>query len=187
MGSQRSADQEQIRIVDDAQLLQRFADGDRDALADFVRRWETPMLRIAYRIVGQVADAEEVRQTVLLRMVQNPARVAQTRNVAGWVRRCIMNEAITLLRKRERIRGEPLPPGVVCAPEHEVEDDVSSLLRDAMRTLDPNTRGMLSLRFDDRLTIREIAEVLKMPHTTVHSQLQSAIRALRIQLNSLSR
>ena len=141
------------------------------------------MLKIACRIVGQIADAEEVRQRVLLRIVQDPERVMEVRNAAAWLRRCVVNEAITSIRTRERQHCEPLSEMVGTTPNGTADDD-SRMLFDAMQTLDPPMRAMLSLRFDDGLTIREIADVLETPHTTIQSQLQSAVAVLRSRLNA---
>ncbi len=48
-----------------------------------------------------------------------------------------------------------------------------------MLQLEPEQRAILSLRFDEQLTIREIGSVLKQPHTTVQSKLRRAIEQLR--------
>ena len=53
---------------DNEELIQRLRQQDADAFVQIVRTFEQPMLRTAYRILGQQADAEEVRQTILLRI-----------------------------------------------------------------------------------------------------------------------
>ena len=47
-------------------------------------------------------------------------------------------------------------------------------------------RALLTLRFDEGLTIREIADVLETPHTTIQSRLQSTVRTLRARLGEFS-
>jgi hypothetical protein len=54
-------------IESDAELITRLQRGDRDAFTVLVRRWEGPLVRIAYRITGQMAEAEDIRQRVFLK------------------------------------------------------------------------------------------------------------------------
>jgi len=145
------------------------------------------MLRIAFRIVGQTADAEEVRQSVLLRLVQEPKRASGIRDVASWIRRCVVNEAIAHLRKARRRSYTTLDPQLASCPPSSPSDDLTLQIQSALSELEPRQRALLSLRFDEGLTIREIGDALQTPHTTIQSQLQSAISALRSRLNLLSR
>jgi len=52
-------------------------------------------------------------------------------------------------------------------------------LRNALEALEPEQRAILSLRFDEECTIREIGSILEQPHTTVQSKLDRAIARLR--------
>ena len=188
MDKVRSSQGEAVEMDDDAMLLRRFASGDRDALNQFVRRWESSMLRIAYRIVGQAADADEVRQTVLLRLVQNPTCLPQTGSTKAWIRRCVINESISWLRRRKRLRFVELHESheATAAPaataSHENEETVERV-RAVLEKMDPRDRALLALRFDEGLSLREIADALDTPHTTVHAQLKAAIRTVRMQLS----
>ncbi len=85
---------------DETTLARQFCLGDESAFAPLVHIWEHRLLTIAYRVVGNVHDAEEVRQNVLLKLVQSPNRLPESAHFAGWLRRCIVNEAITWLRRR---------------------------------------------------------------------------------------
>lgn len=67
-------DEEQRRI-------DRIRDRDATAFAELVVQYEQTMLRTAERIVGQHSDALEVRQTVLLRIWQQPEKLADARSI----------------------------------------------------------------------------------------------------------
>ena len=83
--------------------------GDNAAFTTLVRMWEQRLLTTAYRVVGDLSDAEEVRQTVLVKLAQSPQTLPNSSRFSGWLRRCVVNEAISLLRRRgaEANRREP--------------------------------------------------------------------------------
>ena len=176
----------QMRTSDesnDAELFQGFLSDDPQAKSDFIRRWEMPMYRIALRIVGQAADAEEVRQAVLLKMLQRPEVLPQPQRIATWIRRCVINESLTFLRKRLRFAHADL---VDCETNGTSVDrsDETVLLKSALEGFPPDARALLALRFDEGLTVRQIASIVNKPRSTVHAQLQSAIQSLRKKLIS---
>jgi len=167
----------------DADLFRAFLAGSRQAKCDFVRRWEAPMYRIAFRVVGQAADAEEVRQIVLLRMLQRPESLPKPQSIGAWIRRCVVNESLSLLRKRKRVSHTDDLETQQVASSEDCSDEAQQLC-EALERLPAETRALLALRFDEGLTVREIADVVNKPRSTVHAKLQNAIESLRKKLNS---
>ena len=175
----------------DCELLQQFIEGDRSAFAKLVRRWEAPLGRIAYRIVGDVAAAEDVQQIVFLRLLESYETLQNKNQVAAWLRRCTVNVAITELRRRNRHprTGESMvgnwtalvssdPSAALTASEE------TTRLQKALACLDCDQRALLSLRFDESLTFREIATIVGRPVSTVKSQVRTAIGRLRALLTA---
>jgi hypothetical protein len=70
-----------VLIESDAELVMRLQRGDRDAFTILVLQWEVPLLRIAYRITGQLAEAEDVRQRVFLKLLDIRARGFLVKNL----------------------------------------------------------------------------------------------------------
>ena len=92
-------------LASDAELITRLQSGNRDAFTILVRRWEGPMVRIAYRITGELAEAEDVRQQVLLKLLQAPGAVRRPEQFAAWLRRAVVNTALSALRRKRRREG----------------------------------------------------------------------------------
>jgi RNA polymerase sigma-70 factor, ECF subfamily len=176
-------------LEEQAKLVEQFCSGDRSALAALVRIWEHRLLTIAYRVVGNLQDAEEVRQAVLVKLVQLSTGLPDPSRFAGWMRRCVVNEAIDWLRRRsETHRTERFDDTIACRSSSPAQQAMAAerlqRLRQALRQLDPDLRALVSLRFDEGLTIREIAEVVEKPPMTVHSQITRAVGQLRQLLAS---
>ena len=173
-------------------LVEQFRLGDRAAFTSLVRMWEQRLLTMAYRVVGNLPDAEEVRQAVLIKLAQSPQLLPESSRFASWLRRCVVNEAISWLRRRsaEAIRMEPLDDTLArrspSPAERAIAAECSQQLQQALQQIDPDLRVLLSLRFDEGLSIRAIAEVMESPPMTVHSQITRAVGQLRQLLASNS-
>ncbi len=173
-----------------AKLVEQFRLGDREAFTALVRMWEQRLLTMAYRVVGNLPDAEEVRQTVLVKLAHSTQRLPDSSRFAGWLRRCVVNESISWLRRRsaEAIRTEPLDDTLArrspSPAERAIAAECSQQLQQALQQIDPDLRVLLSLRFDEGLSIRAIAEVMERPTMTVHSQITRAVAQLRQLLAS---
>jgi len=170
----------------DAELITRLQRGDRDAFTVLVRRWEGPLLRIAYRITGQLAEAEDVRQRVFLKLFEASGAVRRPEQFAAWIRRAAVNTALNAVRHNKRREGlnhllrerdatfDESQPG-----DPLVADEQARRLAGALGRLEPGARALLSLRFDEDLTFAEIAAVLDQPASTIKSRLAATVSRLR--------
>ena len=175
----------------DAQLVERVRHGDRCAFTALLRHWEQPVLRIAYRITGDLAEAEDVRQEVFLRLLGSPRALRRPQWFAAWMRRVTINTAISALRRRKRrkrlaarlrqMHSDPDVPAPWQA--HAAAEDVDRLAL-ALAELTPADRALLALRFDEALTFGEIGQALAKPASTVKSRYRRAIQRLRASLES---
>src|SRR5512147_1400588 len=66
------------------------------------------VFRAAYRITGNAGDAEDVLQTVFLRMVKRDPNAEPVGNVASFLHRAAVNAALDLVRSRQNVRNIPL-------------------------------------------------------------------------------
>ena len=123
------------------------------------------MFRAAYRITGNSSDAEDVLQTVFLRLARNEGS-AEIHNLAGYLHRSAVNASLDLLRKRKDAQMLPLDeePGHDQAVSVETAGRVTELrdwLRQALAQLNPRWAEMFVLRFVEDFSNREIAAMMK--------------------------
>jgi len=179
----------QNRILND-QCVEALRRGDKVVFARVVRAWESSMLQTAARILGSVTEAEEVRQIVLMRMVESPTKIPTADRFAPWIRRCVINESLRRVRRQKVERDYQRNATLSVTGKAESKDpatiaiqrDQITRLHQVMAILTPHQRALVSLRYDDGLTIREIAKVVQSAKTTVHKQLTEAIQLLRIHM-----
>ena len=91
---------------DQTRLVQQFCLGDRSAFAALVQIWEHRLLTIAYRVVGNLHDAEEVRQNVLLKLAQSPISSAILLALQAGC-----DAVLSMRRSHGSVAGGPRPSG----------------------------------------------------------------------------
>jgi RNA polymerase sigma-70 factor, ECF subfamily len=172
--------------ISDATLA-KWEAGDRSAFLAAVGPWQDRVYRIAYRIVGTSHDAEEIWQTLMLRLLRNDVALPSACDFPAWIRRCTVNEAISFLRRQGRRIGrsgqnkdvDEISSSVPEPIDAVADAELCDRLADELSRLSPQQRALLALRYDECLTVREIAAVLERPHSTIHAQLEQSLENLR--------
>ena len=141
------------------------------------------VFRAAYRITGNVADAEDVLQTVFLRLSARHEDAAEVEAIEHYLRRAAVNASLNLLERRSR-QNVPLEN----APEpHAREDqrDLREVLRRAIATLAGRTAEMFALRFIEGYENPEIAEMFGISPLVVAVTLHRARKQLQKEIRLL--
>ena len=68
------------------------------------------VFRAAYRVTGNAGDAEDVMQTVFLRMMKRDQAAEPVGNMTSFLHRAAVNAALDLVRSRQNVRNIPLEP-----------------------------------------------------------------------------
>ncbi len=133
------------------------------------------VFRAAYRITGNATDAEDVLQTVFLRMMKRDADAAPVGNMASFLHRSAVNAALDLVRSRQHVRNIPLDElePVLAEPAYRSPDrahssgEIRDWLRGALARLNPKIAEMFTLRFFEGKDNPEIARILNTTPGTV--------------------
>jgi RNA polymerase sigma factor (sigma-70 family) len=171
-----------IPLAESSDLLSRL-------FAEHHRR----VLVAAYRITGSMADAEDVVQTVFLRL--GIGEGLPVTNAASYLYRAAINGALDLLRKRKTAATEPLDAaaGVASAglggsPEAELSArELAAFLRQAIGELPPRAAEMFTLRYVEELGNREIAALMATSQAVVAVTLHRSRTMLKKRFRDLIR
>jgi RNA polymerase sigma factor (sigma-70 family) len=148
------------------------------------------VLRAAYRITGNMADAEDVAQSVFLRVASGDGPVT---NAGSYLYRAAINGALDLLRRRKAAATEPLEFAAAAAskgqgssPEREASSaQLGDFLRTAIAELSPRAAEMFTLRYLEELGNREIATLMGTSQAVVAVTLFNARATLKKRLREL--
>ncbi len=160
--------------------ITRVAQAANDAFDQVVRHRETQLLRIAYRILGNWADAEEVAQDVFLRLHRHGLDFPDDAALGAWLYRVTINRCVD--RSRVARPTDELPELRANHPSAETEmlrDERKRLLTSALATLPAKERAAVVLREIEGLPTAEVAAILGSTEGTVRSQVSRAMTRLR--------
>jgi RNA polymerase sigma-70 factor (ECF subfamily) len=143
----------------------------------YERHYET-VFRAALRITGNPADAEDVLQTVFLRVLARGGDVALP---AAYFRRAAVNAAVDVLRRRELHAESAYDDG---APHAAVQPPLllKERLRRAVAALDSEDASLFLLRHVEGLSIEELADAFEIEKNNVAVRLHRIRRRLQAEL-----
>lgn len=176
---------------DDLDLVSRARAGDNDALEALIRKYQRWVFTLAYRMLGDRADAEEMAQEIFLKVYRALGRFKGDARFSTWLYRIATNHCLNHLEsRRRRVRSESNPGHPVDQvsdptprPDDLVERaDVRVLVQQALLRLTPEHRTILVLRELQGLAYEEIGELLGLESGTVRSRLHRARLELKERL-----
>ena len=160
----------------DGALIERARTGDADAFDEIARQRLDVIYRTALGILGNHADARDATQDALLAAWRSFGSLRDPLKLDGWLHRITINSARMVARKRRGLR-EVRP--IEEAASRAAPGAVSATTFDrAFETLTVDQRAILLVHHVDGLSVREVAERLRIPEGTVKSRLFTARVAL---------
>lgn len=148
------------------------------------------VFRAAQRITGNAADAEDVLQTVFLRLARRETEIDLAPGPASYLYRAAINAALDVVRARKRAAWVPLeeaPPPLALDPASRADSGVerrqsAGALRQALATLPPRAAEMFALRYFEGQSNRDIARLFGTSQGVVAVLLHRTRYRLRKQL-----
>ncbi|HEV2861413.1 MAG TPA: sigma-70 family RNA polymerase sigma factor [Pyrinomonadaceae bacterium] len=155
------------------------------------REHHEQVFRAAYRITGSATDAEDVLQTIFLRLASNAETPDLAPNPGGYLHRAAVNAALDIVRGRGRARmvsfdsvesaQELKSPS--SGPEEEHDDrELRALLRHAVAKLGERAAAVFALRYFEGYDNNQIAELIGTSPTVVAVTLHRARTRLRREI-----
>jgi len=131
--------------------------------------------RTAYRVTGNSSDAEDILQSVFLRLVRQDALPELGGSASSYFRRAAINAAIDQLRSLHSSRRVPLDEvemhledGPASNPDHRMmAKEIRGFLRKSVADLKPRDAEIFVLSAFEGYGNKEIAALVDLPHTTV--------------------
>src|SRR5512145_1244925 len=160
----------------DEALAQRTLTGDTDAFAVLVDRYQRTVYNLAYRMLDNAQEAEDVTQEVFIRTYQSLRRYDPSRRFFSWIYRIAINCCLTARSKPSARSLDPateaalLDPALL--PEQQVaRSEMRMAVRRAIVQLPAHERSLVALRYGADLSYEEIAATMQLPLGTVKNRL----------------
>jgi RNA polymerase sigma-70 factor (ECF subfamily) len=176
----------------DEELVQRHLSGDEKAFGQLVERYTDRLYNLAYRILLNGPEAEDIVQETFLRAYQALPHSQADRPFRPWLMTIALNACRNRLHKKrpllfaevvsesedEQAFVEMIPSEDQSPAERMETEELEDELRVAMRSLPAEERLILTLRYNEELSYEQIAELLQIPVPTVGTHLYRAKRRL---------
>jgi RNA polymerase sigma-70 factor (ECF subfamily) len=180
--------------LDDADAVRQAKDGDEEAFRLLVHRHSRGLYRLAHRMTGQPADAEDVVQETFVRAYRQLDRFEARSNFATWLYRIGYNCAIDHLRARPRLETaeppevlaeRPKPPTGPAVDDLVYAAEIGGRVQAALNDLTSQERAAFLLRHYEGCSIGEICGALGLNTSAAKHAVFRAVRKMRQALEPL--
>ncbi len=147
-------------------------DGSTATFDELFNDHHKKVMLAAYRITGNIQDAEDVLQAVFLRLLKRSEQPDYRESSSAYLCKAAINGSLDLLRSRARVKTESLNeailPSAIGAAESETRQaEQRQRLRQAMQALDQRAAEVFALRVFEDFSNAEIAVVLDITSNNV--------------------
>jgi RNA polymerase sigma-70 factor (ECF subfamily) len=168
----------------DLALVRRFQAGDERAFDLLVEEYRREVYRLAYRLVGNHADADDLAQEAFLRCYRSLGRFRGESTFRTYLTRIVLNLSADRRRAmfmRRQVPMAEVPEGELprAVPPAGAEVVLEATLHRAIRQLPPRQRETLILRIFQEMKFREIAAVMGCTVGTAKANFFHALRGLK--------
>lgn len=148
--------------VDDAILVQAAQDGDVDAVEAIVRRHQAGVYRVALRMLGSRADAQDVTQETFVRAWRSLGRFRGDSAVSTWLYRIVTRRCLDVIatRRTTEYLDDDLQTSATDPSESAEQRERLQAVTRAIAMLPAEQRAALVLREFESLSYQEVADVL---------------------------
>jgi RNA polymerase sigma-70 factor (ECF subfamily) len=165
------------------ELSLRFRNGDQAAFDDVVSRYSRKVYELCYRILRNEEEARDMAQEVFVKVYLKRGSFKGKSALYTWIYRIATNMCINSLKKR-RFQTVPLD-SVEWALEGKQDcgapdyGELERALSSALANLPPRQRAVFSMRFFEKMPVKEIAEALGTSVGAVKANYHHAVKRLR--------
>lgn len=180
----------------EARLVALACEGNRGAFAELVDLYKSRIFHLAYRMLGNRQEAEDVVQDTFLRMYEHLSSFDRSRKFSTWLYRIATNLCIDRLRRRRSVysldadmtEGDNMDGYSVLrsdAPGPEealVLTERQRMVLEAIDALPDKYKTAVALRYYQDLSLQEISEIMQIPVSTVKTRIHRGREYLRRKL-----
>ncbi|MCU0913152.1 MAG: RNA polymerase sigma factor [Planctomycetes bacterium] len=162
-------------------LVLRCQRGDPEAFRELVHRWEPRLYYYLRRILPDDSTVWDVLQETWLAVFRDLRGLTDVHKFPAWLYRVSRAKAVDSMRRQNRCVEPSVEDQIECAEDGSlilVAREEAQLVHGQLVKLSPIHREVLTLRFLEEFSIKEISEILSISEGTVRSRLHYAKKAL---------
>jgi len=185
-----------ILPMEEKQLIEKAQSGDKESLAELVKRYEQTIYNFAFKICRDKNYAEHIMQETFYSMVKSLHQFDHNAKLSTWLYRIVANHCLMMARKirnrafvsfdddEENLFEEKYAADWNSIPYKDTEnEELKKILDTAIQNLSPDYRLVFLLRDVEGLSTEETAQITELSIPAVKSRLHRARAFLRKEIN----
>ena len=181
--------------MEEIKLIEQAQQGDKNSLAELVKKYESTVYNFSYKICRDKNRAENTMQETFLSLIKNIRQFKGDSKLSTWLYTVVSNHCLMLARTETKHAYASFEDeeGVIddkkftdwhAAPDKVAEDnEIKEILDNAIEKLHPDYRVVFLLRDVEGLSTEETAKIVNLSVPAVKSRLHRARAFLRSELN----
>ncbi len=171
---------------DDRELVARFKSGETDAFDEIVEAHQERIARLAFRLLGEPNDVDDVTQEIFLAVLRNLRRFRGKCKLSTWLTTIAVNKCRSHRRRQLRIQVLPWLANAAAnssdAGEPREAAESHARVRRTVERLPARYREPIVLRYFEEMSVPQISDVLQISTGAVEVRLSRARRRLKQML-----
>ena len=169
---------------DEQLIIADILAGNTAQYRQLVERYQHPVLKVIYKIVGDVEDAKELTQDVFVKAFESLSQYKKEYKFFSWIYRIAINSALLFVRSKKKfVPIDEISDQLCQGPDYNPEDDLRDrLLGSTINELNEPYKSVILLKYYADLSYADMAVTLGIPEKTVKSRLFDARKILKDKL-----
>ncbi len=180
----------------DEQLVETAVSDNPEAFGEIVRRWERKIFALCFGMLQREDEAKDAAQETFIAAFRNLKNFRGEAKVSSWLHRIAVNQCLTT-KRRTKTRSEDfldddemaedrtfIAPSFLSPARIAEKAERTALIRQAVGSLPTELRQIIIMKEFEEMTFQQISETLEMPLSTVKSRLYTALKQLKLKLQS---
>jgi RNA polymerase sigma-70 factor, ECF subfamily len=170
--------------VNDTEIVDRVIGADLDAYAEIIDKYENKLQRYVSYLIGDTTLAKDVVQETFIKAYQNLQGFNRAFKFSSWIYRIAHNEAMNAVKKNRDQLSEDIELNKELSYVSNIEERIDSELlkkdvEGCLILLEPKYRSVVQLVYFENMKYDEVADVLRVPRSTVGVWLTRAKKQLK--------
>ncbi len=175
-----------MKLLDDNTLIKKTLNGDVKSFEEIVNRYNRMVYTLAYRVLKNHEEAEELAQDVFIKIYQSLKSFSMKSKLSTWVYRITYNASINKFRSQKRRiitteidRYSEFNNTTIPDAHHDIsEKEKQKVINDSILKLPETDRIIITLYYYEELSVKEIAEITEMSTQNVKTKLYRSRKKL---------
>lgn len=174
-----------MRQIDDNIIIEKSLQGDLEAFAGLVKKYQQALIALGWNILGDRDEARDIAQETFIQVFTHLERFDMTRSFKTWIFSIAVKRSIDRIRRQKsfwKYFNRQTKEQSLETTQTNMRIEESQVFSPLLKRLNPKERMAISLKINEGYSAKEIGEVIKCSENTTRVHLFNAKKKLKKEL-----